>query len=172
MPLGQRDRELLAACRRSRRRRRLRFLLAAGRLSRIARRAARGGGAVSRRLAPVRRRAPFGECGGYMALRRKPRRRRRAPAHPMAGLLSVKTSFAKRRMTLGYREARLASKCALGAGRAKCCAATSSTMRRSSRAAGDEAFAHVRRRLRRAACARGLAEGRVTGSFFHVIAES
>ena len=27
-------------------------------------------------------------------------------AHPMAGLLGVETSFAKRRMTLGYREAR------------------------------------------------------------------
>ena len=33
----------------------------------------------------------------------------------MAGLLGVETSFAKRRMTLGYREARIASNCALGA---------------------------------------------------------
>ena len=34
--------------------------------------------------------------------------------HAMAGLLSVRTSFARRRMTLGYREARLAADCALG----------------------------------------------------------
>ena len=32
----------------------------------------------------------------------------------MAGLLGVETSFAKRRMTLGYREARIAADCALG----------------------------------------------------------
>ena len=39
-------------------------------------------------------------------------------AHPMAGLLGVETSFAKRRMTLGYREARIAANWALGRGRA------------------------------------------------------
>ncbi|HSV00849.1 MAG TPA: cobyrinate a,c-diamide synthase, partial [Roseiarcus sp.] len=55
-----------------------------------------------------------GECGGYMALGQSLIDALGA-AHPMAGLLGVETSFAKRRMTLGYREARIASDCALGA---------------------------------------------------------
>src|SRR5208282_215189 len=55
-----------------------------------------------------------GECGGYMALGES-LVDAAGVAHPMAGLLGVETSFAKRRMTLGYREARLAADCALGA---------------------------------------------------------
>ena len=54
-----------------------------------------------------------GECGGYMALGESLIDASGA-VHPMAGLLGVETSFEKRRMTLGYREARLASDCALG----------------------------------------------------------
>ena len=34
--------------------------------------------------------------------------------HAMAGLLSVSTSFARRKMTLGYRDATLLADCALG----------------------------------------------------------
>ena len=55
-----------------------------------------------------------GECGGYMALGES-LVDAAGVAHPMAGLLGVTTSFAKRRMTLGYREARIAADCALGA---------------------------------------------------------
>ena len=131
----RRDRLLLAACRRAAAVR-LRFLLAAGRLSRIARRAARGGGAVSRWPPPLRRDALRSRrMRGLYGARRKPRRRggRRRIGWP--GLLGVKTSFEKRRMTLGYREARIASDCALGAAGRRSCAATSSTMRRSSRPA-------------------------------------
>ena len=62
-----------------------------------------------------------GECGGYMALGAALTDSSGA-VHPMAGLLGVETSFAKRRMTLGYREARLAAACAAtgsgGTGRA------------------------------------------------------
>ena len=54
-----------------------------------------------------------GECGGYMALGES-LIDASGVAHPMAGLLGVETSFEKRRMTLGYREARIASDCALG----------------------------------------------------------
>ena len=54
-----------------------------------------------------------GECGGYMALGES-LIDAAGVAHPMAGLLGVETSFAKRRMTLGYREARIAADCALG----------------------------------------------------------
>ena len=46
-----------------------------------------------------------GECGGYMALGLS-LVDASGVAHPMAGLLGVETSFEKRRMTLGYREAR------------------------------------------------------------------
>ena len=74
-----------------------------------------------------------GECGGYMALGQS-LVDASGVAHPMAGLLGVETSFEKRRMTLGYREARIASNCALGTA-GWSCAATSFTMRPSLRAA-------------------------------------
>ena len=54
-----------------------------------------------------------GECGGYMALGES-LIDAEGVAHPMAGLLGVETSFANRRMTLGYREACIAADCALG----------------------------------------------------------
>ena len=48
----------------------------------------------------------FGECGGYMILG-KTLIDGEGEAHPMAGLLPLETSFAKRRIHLGYREATL-----------------------------------------------------------------
>lgn len=57
--------------------------------------------------------AIYGECGGYMILGRgltdADGRR-----HAMAGLLPLETSFAARRLHLGYRAVRLAADCALG----------------------------------------------------------
>jgi cobyrinic acid a,c-diamide synthase len=55
----------------------------------------------------------YGECGGYMSLGRglvdaKGQR------HAMAGLLPLETSFAERRLHLGYRAAQLVRGCALG----------------------------------------------------------
>lgn len=47
-----------------------------------------------------------GECGGFMVLGRSLIDAQGA-AHPMAGLLDLETSFAKRRLHLGYRVARL-----------------------------------------------------------------
>ena len=73
------------------------------------RRAFAQGCGVSPQTRPV-----HGECGGYMALGES-LTDASGVAHPMAGLLGVETSFAKRRMTLGYREARLSAICALGA---------------------------------------------------------
>ncbi|HTR86138.1 MAG TPA: cobyrinate a,c-diamide synthase [Reyranella sp.] len=54
-----------------------------------------------------------GECGGYMVLGQgiEDAQGRR---HAMAGLLALETSFAKRRLHLGYRRATLRSACALG----------------------------------------------------------
>ncbi len=55
-----------------------------------------------------------GECGGYMVLGRSLIDADGVP-HAMAGLLSVETSFAKRKMTLGYRRAILEADAPLGA---------------------------------------------------------
>ena len=111
-----------------------------------------------------------GECGGYMALGQSLIDASGA-AHAMAGLLSVETSFAKRRMTLGYREARMASDCALG---------TAGSVLRGHEfhyativaAGADDPFAFVRDVYGAPEAPAGSRRGRVTGSFFHVIAEA
>ena len=55
-----------------------------------------------------------GECGGYMVLGRA-LIDAAGEAHEMAGLLELETSFAKRKLHLGYRRARLAAQHPLGA---------------------------------------------------------
>lgn len=55
----------------------------------------------------------FGECGGYMVLGRA-LTDADGHAHAMAGLLPVDTSFAHRRLHLGYRQARLLADSPLG----------------------------------------------------------
>lgn len=54
-----------------------------------------------------------GECGGFMVLGESITDADGA-AHKMLGLLGHATSFAKRKMNLGYRQARLTSECPLG----------------------------------------------------------
>lgn len=54
-----------------------------------------------------------GECGGYMVLG-KALTDAQGATHAMSGLLSHVTSFASRRINLGYREARLLADCPLG----------------------------------------------------------
>jgi cobyrinic acid a,c-diamide synthase len=110
-----------------------------------------------------------GECGGYMALGQSLIDASDV-AHPMAGLLGVETSFEKRRMTLGYREARIASDCALG---------TAGMVLRGHEfhyativaSGADDPFAFVRDVYGAPEAPSGSRRGRVTGSFFHVIAE-
>jgi cobyrinic acid a,c-diamide synthase len=109
-----------------------------------------------------------GECGGYMALGRSLIDASGA-AHAMAGLLGVETSFEKRRMTLGYREARIASDCALGP--------KGSVLRGHEfhyatvlASGADDPFATVRDVYGAPEAPTGSRRGRVTGSFFHVIA--
>jgi cobyrinic acid a,c-diamide synthase len=111
-----------------------------------------------------------GECGGYMALGDSLVDASGA-AHRMAGLLGVETSFEKRRMTLGYREARLVSDCALGA--------AGEVLRGHEfhyativASGGDEPFADVRDAYGAPPSPSGSRRGRVTGSFFHLIAEA
>jgi cobyrinic acid a,c-diamide synthase len=109
-----------------------------------------------------------GECGGYMALGQSLIDASGA-AHAMAGLLGVETSFEKRRMTLGYREARIASDGVLGA---------AGSVRRGHEfhyativATGDDdPFAFVRDVYGSPEAPAGSQRGWVTGSFFHVIA--
>jgi cobyrinic acid a,c-diamide synthase len=111
-----------------------------------------------------------GECGGYMALGMS-LMDASGVAHPMAGLLGVETSFEKRRMTLGYREARIAANCALGLkgallrGHEFHYATIVAT-------GGDDPFAFVRDVYGAPEAPSGSRRGRVTGSFFHVIAEA
>jgi cobyrinic acid a,c-diamide synthase len=111
-----------------------------------------------------------GECGGYMALGESLIDAAGA-AHQMAGLLGVETSFAKRRMTLGYREARIASDCALG--RAGSVLRGHEFHYATIVATGDdEPFALVRDAYGALEAPSGSRRGGVTGSFFHVIAEA
>lgn len=56
-----------------------------------------------------------GECGGYMVLG-EALEDAGGVTHAMTGLLSHSTSFAKRKMNLGYRQARLLGPSAIGAG--------------------------------------------------------
>ena len=109
-----------------------------------------------------------GECGGYMALGESLTDASGA-AHPMAGLLGVKTSFEKRRMTLGYREARVASDCALG-GAGVVLRGHEFHYATIVADGPDDPFAFVRDVHGAPETPSGSRRGRVTGSFFHVIA--
>lgn len=64
--------------------------------------------ALAARGAPV-----FGECGGYMTLGRT-LTDAEGTTHVLAGLLPLDTSFAKRRLHLGYRQARLLAQTPFG----------------------------------------------------------
>ncbi len=66
------------------------------------------------RAAAARSAAIFGECGGYMVLGES-LTDADGVTHAMAGLLPVETSFAERRLHLGYRVATLAGAGPLGA---------------------------------------------------------
>ena len=115
----------------------------------------------------ARTRAVHGECGGYMvlgeALIDKDGQR-----HAMAGLLGLVTSYAQRRMHLGYRQAELLAP--IGA----LCAGTKlrghefhySTIVEQT----DDPLARVTDADGSAVAETGSRRGQVTGSFFHMIA--
>ena len=109
-----------------------------------------------------------GECGGYMVLGRGVIDADGA-RHEMAGLLGLVSSFAKRRMTLGYREATLLADNPLG--------------RKGARyrghefhyatvvePGGDQPFAEVADAYGSPPTPAGGRRGLVSGSFFHLIA--
>ncbi len=76
--------------------------------------AANGGFLDGLRAADARGAWLFGECGGYMVLGTA-LTDADGVRHAMAGLLPVETSFAERRLHLGYRQAQLLGDGALGA---------------------------------------------------------
>jgi cobyrinic acid a,c-diamide synthase len=109
-----------------------------------------------------------GECGGYMVLGES-LEDAAGRRHPMTGLLGHWTSFAKRKLHLGYRTARLLSAGMLG---------RSGTLIRGHEfhyaslisAGDDEPFAEIAAGAGKAPEKTGGRRGRVTGTFFHAIA--
>jgi cobyrinic acid a,c-diamide synthase len=110
--------------------------------------------------------AIYGECGGYMVLG-KGLTDAAGTRHAMAGLLGLETSFATRKLHLGYREAALEGETALGpaAARFRGHEFHYATVKSE---AGDPLF-----RCRDTAGAdlgnAGLRSGRVCGSFVHLV---
>jgi cobyrinic acid a,c-diamide synthase len=123
-------------------------------------------------LSGVRRfamtRPVHGECGGYMVLGRG-LVDAAGERHAMLGLLDLVTSFAARRLTLGYREARLLDDNVLG---------PAGTVLRGHEfhyativeLGADAPLAEVADAYGSAAKPSGSRRGRVSGSFFHMIA--
>jgi len=111
-----------------------------------------------------------GECGGYMVLGQSIEDGD-GRTHPMAGLLPVETSFAKRRMHLGYRVACLARDGIMGAAGQRLVGHEfhyASVIR--SDASQDAAFATITDAEGNDLGTAGHRRGLVTGSFFHAIA--
>ncbi|SIQ85352.1 cobyrinate a,c-diamide synthase [Bosea sp. TND4EK4] len=109
-----------------------------------------------------------GECGGYMVLGASLIDADGA-THAMAGLLSVETSFAKRKMNLGYRRAVLEAGGPLGPAGATL---TGHEFHYASivTQGEDPPFATVTDPHGSAPAPAGSRRGLVTGSFFHAIA--
>jgi cobyrinic acid a,c-diamide synthase len=117
----------------------------------------------------VETRPAHGECGGYMVLGQS-LTDQVGHAHPMAGLLGASFSFAKRKLHLGYRHARLAGAHPLGPEGALLRGHEFHYATIETKSEGDAPFAFVRDAHGGAEQAEGSRRGKVSGSFFHVIA--
>ena len=111
--------------------------------------------------------AVHGECGGYMVMGEALIDASGA-AHRMAGLVPLVTSFADRRLHLGYRRAVLAMPTALGAPGAAFRGHEFHYAETVSEGPGDPLF-RIADAEGRALGTTGIARGRVTGSFVHLI---
>ena len=109
-----------------------------------------------------------GECGGHMVLGQALIDAEGA-IHKMAGLLGHSTSFATRRLHLGYRAATLASDCALGPADTRIAGHEFhySTL---AEAGQDAPLATITDARGEALGETGGVRGRVSGSYFHAIA--
>lgn len=112
-----------------------------------------------------------GECGGYMVLGQT-LVDAAGTTHRMAGLLSPSFSFAERRMTLGYREVTLDADCCLGPARTalRGHAFHYATMRDGD--VPDAPLVTARDAHGSPPQPAGSRRGRVTGSFFHLVARA
>jgi cobyrinic acid a,c-diamide synthase len=109
-----------------------------------------------------------GECGGYMVLGEALIDADGA-RHAMAGLLGHVTSFADRRLHLGYREARLLAGCPLGSAGAR---VRGHEFHYATLLSGesDDPLAELSDGEGRSLGPTGGRRGNVTGTFFHAIA--
>ncbi|HEV3186096.1 MAG TPA: cobyrinate a,c-diamide synthase [Xanthobacteraceae bacterium] len=115
-------------------------------------------------------RSVHGECGGYMVLGQGLTDASGAH-HAMAGLLGHATSFAQRRLHLGYRQARLLSGCPIG--RARTYVRGHEFHYATLLSAGDDApLAELTDGQGRPLGPTGGRRGHVTGTFFHAIAQA
>jgi len=109
-----------------------------------------------------------GECGGYMVLGRT-LTDAEGNVHPMAGLLDVATSFAARRMHLGYRRVETLADGPLGP-RGTRLSGHEFHYATVTDPGGDAAFALAGDAYGSTPTPTGSRRGPVSGSFFHVIA--
>jgi len=107
-----------------------------------------------------------GECGGYMVLGQG-LVDADGTRHAMTGLLAVETSFAERRLHLGYRAARLIADCALGRAGTEILGHEFHYARVLS--AGDERLVDCRDATGALVAEAGARRGPVSGTFFHAI---
>jgi cobyrinic acid a,c-diamide synthase len=111
-----------------------------------------------------------GECGGYMVLGQSIEDAE-GVAHPMLGLLPVATSYRRRKLHLGYRVARLTAEGALGpCGRCLIGHEFHYASELSPPPEGENAFARITDAEGVDLGFAGHRKGRVSGSFFHLIA--
>jgi len=115
-------------------------------------------------------RSVHGECGGYMVLGQS-LEDADGVTHAMTGLLGHATSFAKRKMQLGYREARLLSQSALGQA-GEVVRGHEFHYATLVAAGDDEPLVDLADGQNRSLGPAGGRCGRVTGTFFHVIARA
>ncbi len=109
-----------------------------------------------------------GECGGYMVLGAG-LIDAQGMRHQMAGLLGITTSFAKRKLTLGYRDAELMHDCVLGA-RGAHLRGHEFHYATIAEKGDDEPLAALKDAYGSSPSLSGSIRGTVTGGFFHVIA--
>jgi cobyrinic acid a,c-diamide synthase len=109
----------------------------------------------------------YGECGGYMVLGESLTDAAGTP-HPMAGLLPIATSFAQPKLHLGYRHARLTETGPLGKSGAAY-AGHEFHYATVEREAGEMALFQARDARGKDLAGMGRRNGRVMGSFLHLI---
>ena len=109
-----------------------------------------------------------GECGGYMVLG-KSLEDADGVSHAMTGLLGHATSFAQRKLHLGYREARLLADAPFGA-EGSCVRGHEFHYATLTATGNDSPFAELADGKGQSLGTTGGRRGNVTGTFFHAIA--